>query len=131
ALELGEEAKEIRALKAYVRQQSSFDQPSSPSSDRHLNEVVEDNSAVDPVEFLHRLAIESLLEQWLQSLDDRTSEVMRRRFGLEGTERETLESVGRAMHLNREAVRQIQIRGLLKLRKLLLREGFSASALLD
>jgi len=131
ALELGEEAKEIRALKAYVRQQSSFDQPNLPNGDRHLTEVIEDNNAVDPVEFLHRLAIESLLEQWLQSLDNRAREVVRRRFGLEGTERETLDSVGRAMHLNREAVRQIQIRGLLKLRKLLLREGFSASALLD
>lgn len=131
ALELGEEAKEIRALKAYVCQQSSFDQPSTQNSDRQLSEVIEDHNAADPVELLHRLAIEGFLEQWLQSLDDRAREVVRRRFGLEGTERETLDSVARAMHLNREAVRQIQIRGLLKLRKLLLREGFSASSLLD
>lgn len=131
ALELGGEAKEIRALKAYAHQQTSLDQPSAPDGSRSLAEVMADSSAVDPVEFLHRLSIESFLEQWLQSLDERAREVVRRRFGLDGTERETLDSVGRAMHLNREAVRQIQIRSLLKLRRLLLRDGFSASALLD
>lgn len=131
ALELGEEAKEVRALKAYVHQQTSLDQPETRGGDRHLSEVIEDNNALDPIELLHRLAIENLLDQWLQSLDERASEVVRRRFGLNGTERETLDSIGRALHLNREAVRQIQIRSLLKLRKLLLREGFSASALLD
>jgi RNA polymerase primary sigma factor len=45
--------------------------------------------------------------------------VLRRRFGLEGGEPETLEAIGRGLGLTRERVRQIEAAGLRKLRALL------------
>ena len=55
--------------------------------------------------------------------------VLRRRFGLEGDEPETLEAIGRRMGLTRERVRQIEVGGLRKLRALLAARGVDASDL--
>src|SRR5205823_5370720 len=55
--------------------------------------------------------------------------VLRRRFGLEGDEPETLEAIGRRMGLTRERVRQIEAGGLRKLRALLAARGVDASDL--
>jgi RNA polymerase primary sigma factor len=49
--------------------------------------------------------------------------VLRRRFGLEGDEPETLEAIGQTLGLTRERVRQIETAGLRKLRALLRARG--------
>ncbi len=54
---------------------------------------------------------------------------MKRRFGLGGQERATLEQVGNEIGVTRERVRQIQIDALRRLRKILENEGFSQAFL--
>ena len=54
--------------------------------------------------------------------------VLRRRFGLEDGEPETLEAIGRRLGLTRERVRQIEAAGLRKLRTLLAARGVDASS---
>lgn len=53
----------------------------------------------------------------LEYLPERTRDVIERRFGLEGKEKETLETVGKSYGITRERVRQIQDTGLLKLKR--------------
>jgi RNA polymerase primary sigma factor len=55
--------------------------------------------------------------------------VLRRRFGLDGTEPETLETIGRRLGLTRERVRQIEATALRKLRALLRARGVDAADL--
>ena len=55
--------------------------------------------------------------------------VLRRRFGLEGEEPESLEAIGRRLGLTRERIRQIETGGLRKLRALLAARGIVASDL--
>ena len=55
--------------------------------------------------------------------------VLRRRFGLEGDDPETLETIGKHLGLTRERVRQIEAGGLRKLRGLLNARGVDASDL--
>jgi RNA polymerase nonessential primary-like sigma factor len=131
AVELGREAKEVRTIQRYAHQQTSLDQPVATETDRNLADFIEDETSTDPIEFLHRLGVENLLDQWMQELDPQSRTVVQRRFGFAGGDKETLDRIGRSMRLNPEAVRQIQIRALSKLKKLLVRGGFSASALLD
>jgi len=50
-------------------------------------------------------------------LPSRTQKVLRERFGLENTERKTLESIGTDFGVTRERIRQIEEAGLEKLRK--------------
>jgi RNA polymerase nonessential primary-like sigma factor len=131
AVELGQEAQEVRTIQRYTRQQTSLDQPVAAEAEHNLADFIEDDSSTDPIEFLHRLGVENLLDQWMQELDPQSRSVVQRRFGFAGGDKETLDRIGRSMRLNPEAVRQIQIRALNKLKKLLMRGGFSAAALLD
>jgi DNA-directed RNA polymerase sigma subunit (sigma70/sigma32) len=54
---------------------------------------------------------------------------MRRRFGLDGDEPETLEAIGRRLDYSRERIRQIETAGLRKLRALLAARGIDATDL--
>ena len=55
--------------------------------------------------------------------------VLRRRFGLEGDEPQTLEAIGQHMGYSRERIRQIEASGLRKLRALLAARGIDAADL--
>lgn len=54
---------------------------------------------------------------WIASLNDRQRDVLRRRFGLDGTPVQTLADIGRDLGISRERARQIQEDGLRRLRK--------------
>src|SRR4030043_314671 len=52
----------------------------------------------------------------LKDLTPRPLDVMERRFGLKGGERETLEAIGATHSITRERVRQIELEGILKIK---------------
>jgi len=52
----------------------------------------------------------------ISDLKEREKEIISRRFGLNGLERETLESIGQDFGISRERVRQIQKVGILKIK---------------
>jgi RNA polymerase primary sigma factor len=66
----------------------------------------------------------------LDDLAENERRVLRRRFGLEGSEPETLEAIGRQLGLTRERVRQIESAALRKLRALLRARGVDATDIL-
>ncbi|MFW0870951.1 MAG: HTH domain-containing protein [Patescibacteria group bacterium] len=51
---------------------------------------------------------ERIIESILADLPERSRDVVRKRFGLHGGRRETLESIGDSYHITRERVRQIE-----------------------
>lgn len=65
----------------------------------------------------------------LDDLAENERKVLRRRFGLEGNEPETLEAIGGQLGLTRERVRQIEAAALRKLRALLRARGVDAADL--
>lgn len=88
-----------------------------------LVEALPDKNAVDPAEMLADERLHQKLEECLNELNEKQREVLARRFGLSGFERQTLEEVGKAVGLTRERVRQIQMAALKALRVILEREG--------
>jgi RNA polymerase sigma factor (sigma-70 family) len=66
----------------------------------------------------------------LDDLAENERRVLRRRFGLEGAEPQTLEAIGRQLGLTRERVRQIEAAALRKLRALLRARGVDAADVL-
>ena len=54
---------------------------------------------------------------WIAGLSDRQRDVLRRRFGLDGTPVQTLADIGRDLGISRERARQIQEDGLRRLRR--------------
>lgn len=73
--------------------------------------------------------IHNSLEKCLNELNEKQREVLCRRFGLGGYERQTLEEVGKSVGLTRERVRQIQMNALKTLREILARHGLDADIL--
>lgn len=90
---------------------------------RPLVDAVADKHKTDPAELLVDEHLSKHLTECLHALNDKQREVVCRRFGLCGYERQTLEEVGEAIGLTRERVRQIQMNGLKTLRELMVKQG--------
>lgn len=93
---------------------------------RPLMEAIADKHKTDPAELLADEHLTKNLEECLSELNEKQREVLSRRFGLGGYERETLEEVGQAIGLTRERVRQIQMSGLKALREIMIKRGMSS-----
>ena len=63
--------------------------------------------------------MKTLIEDLLRNLNEREREVIKRRFGLENNESETLESITKDFGITRERVRQIQNNALSKIEKII------------
>jgi DNA-directed RNA polymerase specialized sigma24 family protein len=70
----------------------------------------------DPVELTESEALKSAIRQVLGTLTVREQRVLELRYGLEDGRSRTLEEVGRVFDLTRERIRQIEAKGLRKLR---------------
>jgi RNA polymerase sigma factor (sigma-70 family) len=95
-----------------------------------LSDMVADETAVEPSDLAR-----SLLRQradLVGALDDLAANerlVLRRRFGLDGDDPETLEAIGKRLGYTRERVRQLEKAGVRKLRALFAARGVDASNL--
>lgn len=69
-------------------------------------------------EELAKLDSVSIVNKIFSGLKDREKDILKRRYGLHGKKKETLESIGGLHKLTRERVRQIETASLTKLRKL-------------
>lgn len=95
----------------------------SEEGGKSLMDILPDTNIINPVETLFQEDLSNSLTQCLDELDERQRQVVCRRFGLEGFERQTLEEVGEAVGLTRERVRQIQLLALKELRRALVKHG--------
>lgn len=73
------------------------------------NHQAEEVAKLDAVEIINNL---------FNELNDRERDVLKRRFGLHGQEKETLEEIGNIHKLTRERIRQIETTAVKKLRQL-------------
>ncbi len=94
----------------------SLDRPVGEDGDASLQDFVEDHSALNPEERAASAWQRERLVQALRDLDYEEQQVLWLRFGLDGDEPWTLSDVGKVINSTRERVRQIEARGLAKLR---------------
>jgi RNA polymerase nonessential primary-like sigma factor len=99
------------------------------STNKPLVEALADRNATDPTDLLADEYLHASLNDCLNELHEKQREVLCRRFGLAGYERQTLEEVGQAVGLTRERVRQIQMSALKTLREILAAHGLDADVL--
>ncbi|HEX9818262.1 MAG TPA: sigma-70 family RNA polymerase sigma factor [Methylomirabilota bacterium] len=119
---LGTSEEQINELEELRLQPVSLDAPVG-DDDRRLVDTIADDSS-DPAGALTRLFHERAdLVAVLDDLAPNERTVLRRRFGLDGDEPETLEAIGRRLDYSRERIRQIETAGLRKLRALLRARG--------
>ncbi|HJQ76364.1 MAG TPA: sigma-70 family RNA polymerase sigma factor [Acidimicrobiia bacterium] len=94
----------------------SLDRPVGEDGDASLQDFVEDAEAADPEDRAASAWRRDRLIEALRYLDHEEQQVLWLRFGLDGDEPWTLSDVGKVVNATRERVRQIEARGLAKLR---------------
>jgi RNA polymerase nonessential primary-like sigma factor len=102
---------------------------SENTTGKPLVEALADKNAIDPAEVLVTEHLHESLQKCLMELNEKQRDVLCRRFGLGGYDRQTLEEVGKAVGLTRERVRQIQMSALKALREILERHGLEGDIL--
>jgi RNA polymerase nonessential primary-like sigma factor len=130
AHKLNRPAEEVRALLRLNERPSSLDAPLAVDHDLSMADALPDADAADPADGIARHEIEDLVRTWVGQLNPRQRHVVARRYGLEGHELETLETIAEELGLTRERVRQVQLEALTSLRKLIKRSGGDSEALL-
>ncbi|MEW5849210.1 MAG: sigma-70 family RNA polymerase sigma factor [Myxococcota bacterium] len=102
---------------AIPRDPISLDDTVGGDDDRRLMDLVKDENVEPPDEAVMRENETARLRELLQLLTPVEMDIIRRRFGLEGANDETLDEIGKKYNLSRERVRQIQVQGLEKMRR--------------
>jgi len=117
---------EVQSLLELSRDTTSLDAPIAKDNAKSLVDNLPDEANIDPESLLEIADLEQHLDVWFHQLKPRQQEVLARRFGLYGHEKEGLEEVGRAVGLTRERVRQIQIEAIKKLHTIVTLETMQA-----
>ena len=130
ALLLDRPVAEVRHILSLNEHIASLDAPLDIDPSHTMAEFIPDDSGCDPESLLQSSEVGSLLEAWLDELSQRQREIIERRYGLNGCEMATLDAIASDLGLTRERVRQIQLEGLDRLRKIIRRGNITRDSLL-
>ena len=109
----------VAHLKSVSVRPSSLDAPVGEGEDTSFGELVSDDNASTPFEDLTVKSIHNDIQSMIGQLDGREGEIIRLRFGLDGSQPMTLEEVGDHFKVTRERVRQLQNIALHKMRRMM------------
>jgi RNA polymerase primary sigma factor len=122
AAALGVSTEETQSLRVVSRHPVSLHEPLGGDGERALEDFLDDPDATNPGKAVDQHLLRERIGEVLRSLTPREREVIELRFGLRDGHPRTLEEVARAYGITRERIRQIEARGLLKLRQPVRRE---------
>jgi RNA polymerase primary sigma factor len=114
---LGMNPDEARSLRLVGRHPMSLHDPIGSDGERALEEFLSDPGATNPGHTVDRHLLRERMSEVLRSLAPREREVLELRFGLSDGHPRTLDEVAKVYGITRERIRQIEARGLLKLRQ--------------
>jgi RNA polymerase primary sigma factor len=114
---LGVSTEETQSLRVVARHPVSLHEPMGGDGERALEDFLDDPSAGNPGVTVDLHLLRERIVEVLRSLTPRERAVIEMRFGLRDGQPKTLEEVAQAYGITRERIRQIEARGLLKLRQ--------------
>jgi RNA polymerase nonessential primary-like sigma factor len=121
---------DVRRILSLNEHIASLDAPLEIDPNHTIGELIADDGGGDPESLLQSSEIGSLVDDWLGELSERQRSVIERRYGLNGADLATLDLIASDLGLTRERVRQIQMEGLDRLRKIIKRGNISRDSLL-
>jgi RNA polymerase primary sigma factor len=114
---LGVSANETRSLRVVGRHPVSLHEPLGGDGERALEDFLSAAEGSNPGRAVDQHLLKERIVEVLRSLTPREREVIEQRFGLRDGQPKTLDEVARTYGITRERIRQIEARGLLKLRQ--------------
>ncbi|WP_433662038.1 sigma-70 family RNA polymerase sigma factor [Nocardia sp. CA-128927] len=116
AAELDMTPDKVREVLDHAREPISLHTPIGEEGSTEFGELIAD-AAPDPSEAALATATRSQLDKVLAGLPEREAAVIALRFGLDGTGPKTLDEIGKRYGVSRERARQIEAKGMAKLRQ--------------
>ena len=116
ALEMGVDADRVLDLMRYGRDHVSLDAPVEEGGDTALGDLIAREPMPGPDEVFLDAEEHARLEALLDELDDRSADVVRRRYGLMDGRQAKLADIGAIWGITAERVRQIERHAIAKLR---------------
>lgn len=114
ALMLDEQEEDIHKIRTRITNTISMDTPLGDDSDGTIESLIAGNGVTDQA--IEKETAGRMLNQIVNTLNERESEVVKRFFGLNGQESKTIEQIADDMNLSKERVRQMKENALRKLR---------------
>ena len=106
----------VRKTLKIAKEPLSLETPIGDEGDSHLGDLIEDKSAILPIDAAIQSNLRETTTRVLASLTPREERVVRMRFGLGMNSDHTLEEVGQQFSVTRERIRQIEAKALRKLK---------------
>jgi RNA polymerase primary sigma factor len=122
AAELGLPRQKVAMLKQSAQRQTSLDAPVTDGEAKAYSDIISDDSAPDPLQWLTDKDLQDQIAPLLAILNERERKIIDDRFGLGGLKPMLLEDVGREFGVSRERIRQLQNSALAKMRKALMKK---------
>ncbi len=114
---LNVKAEDVRSLRIVGRHPVSLNDPIGGDGERALEDFLSAGAEPNPGEHVDANLLRERIGEVLKSLAPREREVIELRFGLKDGTPRTLDEVAKQYGITRERIRQIEARGLLKLRQ--------------
>ena len=107
----------VRKVRKIAQEPISLETPIGEEEDSHLGDFIEDKAIISPSDAVINLNLKEQTDSVLKTLTPREEKVIKMRFGLDDGSVRTLQEVGQSFALTRERIRQIEAKGLGKLRQ--------------
>lgn len=115
--------KKVRVLLAVPDEIISLDKGISDDNSTNLSYFLPDNSIEDPLDILIGSSIKDLVRENIQQLTGKESDIIRMRFGFQGSEPMKLREIAKKLKMSPEGVRRIEMKALAKLKSHLSKQG--------
>jgi len=125
----GKPIQRVKMVMSLATEVYSVDAPMFRDTGTSLREMIPDQDTEEPALRCGRDRLRARVAEWLAELSPRQRDVLRRRFGFDGQDCDTFESIGLEIGLTRERTRQVQLEAIRKLKRIAARQGLDASAL--
>src|SRR3989304_4294351 len=119
---MGTSGRYVKRLSMIARKNISLDANLREDPERSLMDIMEDDKFQLPMEMLEEESGSTPVLKLLGMLEKKEQTILLMRFGLNGKEPRTLESIGKSFGVTRERVRQIEARAMNKIRSILKRQ---------
>ena len=113
----------IRNLMFVVTRTDSLDSLLDEADNATMEDFLPDTSVDEPLSVLEQTKRIEYIASWLDTLRDDEKRVIILRYGLDGAEPQTLESIGKLFGVTRERIRQIELKSIRKLQKVVKRKN--------
>ena len=116
ASRLGMPLEKVRKVLKIAKEPISLETPVGDEDDSHLGDFIEDKNIKLPLDAAIQNNLREATTNVLSTLTPREERVLRMRFGIGMNTDHTLEEVGQQFSVTRERIRQIEAKGLRKLK---------------